>query len=246
MRITWILLILVSIFFLSCEKSPLPDCFKNTGTVVTEERTVGEFNSVLLRHNVNLHLRQSSVNKLTVEAGSNLMNKIETTVNDDGQLEIRNDNACNWVRSYDIPIDVYLDFVRLDSLEYRSIGDVNTVNSIVLDTFKLDILEGAGRISFKVDANILYCGFAYGTADVLLSGNCEISYIYSAAYGRIDNRDLISKFVYVNNKSSNDMFLYAATELSASIENIGNIYYAGDPPTVNFSQSGSGKLIKLE
>lgn len=246
MQRVWKLIIIISVFFPSCEKSPIPDCFKNTGPVVMEERGVDEFNSILLRHNINLHLRQASTNKIKVEAGQNLMNKIKTIVNENGQLEIRNDNACNWVRSYDIPIDVYLDFVKLDSIEYRSIGDLTSINTLVLDSLRLDVLEGAGRISFEVDVSVLYCGFAYGTADIFLSGNCEISYVYSAAYGLIDNRDLKSKFVYANNKSSNDMFLQATTELAVTIENIGNVYYTGNPPTVSFNQIGSGKLINLE
>jgi hypothetical protein len=181
-----------------------------------------------------------------VKAGSNLLSKIGTKVNEQGQLEIRNDNSCNWVRSYETPIDVFLDFVKLDSLEYRSTANVTNEGTLFLDTLKLDILEGAGRVELNLDAHIIYCGLPNGTADVILKGFCEISYLYSAGFGLIDNRDLVSKFVYVNNKSSNDLYLQATTELGATIENIGNIYYSGNPPVVNFKQIGTGKLIKLD
>ena len=68
-------------------------------------------------HNVNLYLRQANENKLVLESGTNLMAKIITEVNSNGVLEIRNENQCNWVRSYDKPINVYLEFKDLDSLE---------------------------------------------------------------------------------------------------------------------------------
>jgi hypothetical protein len=81
---------------------------------------------------------------------------------------------------------------------------------------------------------------------VALKGFCEISYLYAAGFGRIDNRGLVSKFVYVNNKSSNDLYLQVTTELGATIENIGNIYYSGNPSVVNLNQIGTGKLIKQD
>lgn len=246
MRRIWIVLLVLTGLFLSCEKSPLHDCFNSTGPVITVERDVADFNSILLRHNVNLYLRQAQKNKLTLKAGSNLMEKIVTSVNEEGQLEIRNENSCNWVRSFDIPIDVYLDFVKLDSLEYRSIGDVFAEETLFLDTLKLDVLEGAGKIELNLDANTIYCGLSNSTADVVLKGFCELSYLYAAGFGRIDNRELVSKFVYVNNKSSNDVYLQVTTELGATIENIGNIYYSGSPAVVNLNQLGTGKLIKLD
>lgn len=246
MRGNWIaFLVLLSILY-SCEKSSLTDCFKNTGPVTTEEREVDDFNHILLRHNVNLHLRQAEKNKITVKAGGKLIKKIKTTVNDDGQLEIRNNNSCNWVRSFDTPIDVFLDFVKLDSIEYRSTGDILAEETLFLDTLKIDVLEGSGMIELKVDAHVVFCGLTYGTADIVLTGKCEISYVYSAGFGRIDNRDLSSKFVFVNNKSSNDVYLQATIDLGATIENIGNIYYTGNPPTINLNKTGTGKLIKLD
>ena len=246
MRKIWILILVSFIFLLSCEKGSTPDCLKSTGTLIEEEREVADFNRILLRHNVNLHLRQTQQNKITVKAGSNLMGKISTRVNESGQLEIRNDNSCNWVRSYETPIDVYLDFIRLDSLEYRSTGDVTNEGIIRQDTLKIDVLEGAGSIELNIDADVLYCGLNYGTADIRIKGNCEISYLYSAGFGLIDNGELVSKFVYVNNRSSNDLYLKVTTELGATIENIGNIYYSGNPPVVNLNQIGTGKLIKLD
>ena len=78
-----------------------------------------------------------------------------------------------------------------------------------------------------------------------MSGRCNLSFIYSASFGLIDNRNLKSEMVYATTKSSNNLYLNANRNLTASIENIGNIYYSGSP-IISLQQSGSGQLIKLE
>ncbi|MCF6341458.1 MAG: DUF2807 domain-containing protein [Bacteroidales bacterium] len=246
MRGIWIAFLFLSGILSSCEKSSVFDCFKNTGPITSEERKVADFDHILLRHNINLHLRQAAKNRIVVQSGSKLMKKIKTTVNADGQLEIRNDNSCNWVRDYNIPIDLYLDFVQLDAIEYRSTGDVLSEETLFFDTLRIDVLEGSGTIDLDIDAQVLFCELTYGTADIVLKGNSGLCYVYSAGFGRIDNRKLKGKFVYVNNKSSNDMYLQATVELGATIENIGNIYYTGNPPTVFLNKKGEGKLIEFE
>lgn len=228
-----------------CEKSPM-GCFTSTGSITKIDRTIDAFHSIVLKDNVNLYLRQAGENKITVEAGNNLMSKIYTEVNGAGYLEIGNDNKCNWVRSYKKPINVYLDFIRLDSLEYRSIGNVTNDDTIRMDTLVVNVWEGAGTIdltlkSYKTDSNL-----HYGTAEIITSGITTVSNVYLAGAGKIDNKSLAATHVYLNNKSSNDIYISSSKTIGATIENIGNIYYFGNPGSVSLDKIGSGNLIKLE
>ncbi len=196
--------------------------------------------------NVNLILKQGAVNKLEVEAGENLLTGIVTEVNDNGTLTLSNENQCNWVRSYEKPVNVYLTFEKLDSLEYRSIGNVTNVDTLRIDTFNLKVSEGAGRIELLLKSRLIFSSLHYGTADIVLAGSVDVSYVYSASFGLVDNRDLVCNNVYVNNKSSNNLFVHATTTLGATVENIGDIYYYGNPVNLSFNQLGSGNLIKLD
>jgi len=240
------IIVLVVVNSLSCSDAGPLDCFTSTGNIVRVEREVGNFNSILLEDNVNLHLRQAGQNKLEVEGGENLLPKIITSVNAQGVLEISNENTCNWVRSYDKPLNVYLDFITLDTLEYRSIGDVSNVDTIRMDTIVINVKEGAGTIALTLRAIKVYSNLHYGTANINISGITGLSFNYLAGYGRIDNRKLISKQVYLENKSSNDMYVHSTLTLEATINNIGNVYYVGNPPNILESGTGSGKLIKLD
>lgn len=242
-----VLLVVVVFFsFGSCQKTPVLDCFIGTGNIVKEERQLGQFQTIVLKDNMNLILQKSNTNSLVVEAGSNLMGKIVTEVENDSVLTIRNDNRCNWVRSFDEPLNVYVNFQQLDILEYRSIGNVTNVDTLRVDSLCIDVREGAGKIKLLIKSPLVYCNLHYGTADIVLSGKADLAYVFGDGFGRIDNRDFTVNQVYVTNKSSNDMFLNANLRLGATIENIGNIYYRGNPPEIELQQLSSGQLIKME
>ncbi len=244
-KLLWILTLALA-SFTSCKKGAITDCFYSTGKMSTEDRSIDNFNSILLQDNVNLILIKSENNSIKVEAGSNLINKIKTEVSENGVLVIKNDNNCNWIRSYESPVNVYLNYIDIDSIEYRSIGDINTVDTLLTDTLWLSVNEGAGQINLELNVLRLYCALHYGTADIVLGGISGLSFVYSASFGLIDMINLESNFMYVNNRSSNDIYLTAKTHLGATIENIGNIYYAGNPLTVNLERTGSGELIKID
>lgn len=239
------LFLLVWMMFLSsCEKTSVLDCFNSTGQIQKVEREIRSFKAIVLNDNVNLKLRKANKNRLVLEAGSNLMKKIKTDVNDDSVLVIRNENSCNWVRSYDKPITVYLDFVDLDSLEYRSVGDVYNDDTLFLDTLKLEIWEGAGKIDLLVRTKVCRVNLHYGTADVILRGQSLLAYYYQLGAGRIDARGFKSGKVFMRNWSSNDMYIWATDELSVEIKSLGNVYYKGQA-VISSQITGQGQLIRL-
>lgn len=240
-----VVFLIIVVLLLSCEKSAVPDCFNNTGNIERVKRTIEPFHNILLKDNINLILKKGGQNKLEVEAGNKLLAKIKTDVNEDGLLVLQNENQCNWIRSYDKPINVYLTFIQLDSLEYRSIGDVISEEVIDTESLNIQVREGSGKIELELNARNVYASLHYGTADIVLSGYSYISYVYSASFGLIDNRNLLCQNIYVTNKSSNDLYVRVSNSLGATIENIGNIYYYGNPGSLNFNKLGAGDLIQL-
>ncbi len=155
---------------------------------------------------MNLHLTQGSENKLIVKAGSHLMKKITTHTTADSCLEIANLNRCNWVRSYKVPIDVYLTFTDLNLLEYYSIGTVDNTDTLRLDSLKINVHEGGGVIRLCINTHELFTYIFSGTATIECSGNIGLSFVYSGGFGLIDNRNLFAKMVYLLTKSSNDVY----------------------------------------
>jgi hypothetical protein len=244
----WLLLLLPALT--SCKKGISPgDCFKTTGTVTTEQREVPAFRNVVLKDNISLYLKNGSSNSIKIEAGKNLLPKIKTEVDEKGNLIISNQNRCNWMRSYDVPVTAYLEFNRLDTLFYASTGNVmNMADADTLyfgDSLCVEIEEGSGDLKLNYKAGYLRVAFTYGTSDVVFTGVSTIISIYSSAWGKIDFHNIKCPTVWAINNSSNDMLLRASKELRASTESLGNIYIYGNPPEISFNKEGKGDLISV-
>lgn len=237
------IILCVVALFTSCSKSP-GDCFTTAGTTVTETREIGNFNAIRMLDNVDVELIQGDLPKIEVTAGANLIDKIMVEVTD-SVLSISNTAGCNWVRSYSNPLVVKVHFQKLDSIEYRSVGDLTCLSNIVnSDSFQINIFEGAGLIQLQLQTNISRLNFHYGTAKLEVGGFSQINYIYQASYGPVDASELVTTFNYLENKSTNNTYVQATVGLGVTISSIGSVYYKGNP-AINLSKTGSGELIQL-
>jgi hypothetical protein len=239
-----IVLLLILTTLTNCGKDSLFDCFKSAAKTVTEERTAVPFNYIILKNNLNLYITQDSRHSIRVEAGKNLQNGIKTDIINN-TLTISNENRCNWIRSYDKPLNVYVSVVILDSIQYRSSGDIQTLNTIINDSIKLDVCEGGGSIYLHLNTIKSRLSVHNCTVDLTVAGVSTVNFISSNGYGPVYCLDLDTKYTYMNNNSTNDCYVRASIVLDAKIENAGNIYYAGNP-TITAQITGSGKLIKLD
>jgi hypothetical protein len=226
----------------SCKKSGT-NCFTNSGQVVREIRGVSGFDSIDLEDNVNLILKDDSVFKIEVEAGKNLLDGIITKV-ENRQLVIRNNNVCNWLRSYSDPINVYASVRNLSKIYYNSAGDISTINPITSGNFTVEIWGGAGVVDLNLDIH----GYGHfflqmGSADFVLHGACNIVNLYGGDYGLIQAKNLQTDIAYVTNRGTNDIYVRARKLLDASIQSIGNIYYTGNPDSLIIKKHGSGEVI---
>jgi hypothetical protein len=244
MRLLNVLLLLILLpAFQSCKKKSLADCFKNTGKITEQWRETGNIAKIIVRDNIDIMLIPSDSSGVLISAGENLIDKIHTDIDAD-TIDLSNTNSCNWVRDFSIPVTAKIYINNICELDYRSIGDVNCSDTIFSDSLKINVYEGAGTLNVLVNSPFVVSAIHYGTADIKMSGRCKLSQVYSASFGLIDNRDFICQQIYVTNKSSNDIYVYAQKSLSASIRGIGNIYYKGSPD-ISLDNPGSGKLIEL-
>lgn len=220
-------------------------CVGSTGKTITQDRMGLPFHNVEVYDNINLILTQdSALSSVIVEAGENLIDGITTEI-DSGNLVLKNTNSCNWFRSFNVPVNVYLRFNRLDTLIFRAAGNITCTNEWTNDIVHLDVIEGAGHIDLKLNVFKSFLYVHYGTVSVNVTGYSQVTFISSHGYGPLHAENLYSLFTYVYTISPNDVFVYAKHELGAEIKNIGNIYYRGDPQDISTNISGEGQLIKF-
>jgi hypothetical protein len=236
-------LVPVLLLFQSCAKEE-GHCLTNSGPIVKQQRHISDFDTIALYDYVNLILTQDTFNSVSVEAGQNIISGISTEVVN-RVLIIRNYNECNWVRSYNKPINAYVSVKNLRSLYYESSGDVTSTNAIISPLLKIDVWGGCGTIELTLN---VYEGFFIqhlGTGDIRLHGICSISSVYAGDFGLIQCSDLETGYSFINNSGSNDCYIKASQYLDATINSIGDIYYLGTPDTIRTHFNGTGHIYQI-
>lgn len=235
-----LLLGLASLLLSSCEKSG-GNCLTSTGKIVKEVRTIDDFDSIEIQNYVNVILTQDSSNTVTVESGENILDGIETSVTNKNLL-ISNNNTCNWLRSYNTPINVYVSVKNLQKIYYNSSGNVSTTNTLNSYNFKCEVWGGCGSIQLDLNVYQSYFILQMGTVDFTLTGRSAINSIYAGDYGFFQCKDLSTGYTYIINQGSNDCYVKASQYLEATINSIGNIYYTGQPDELVTHINGTGEV----
>lgn len=235
------LIVVLLLFLTGCEKSGV-NCLTSNGKTITQSRTIADFDSIQVNDYINLYLTQDSINKVTVESGENVINGITTEVVD-RQLILSNKNKCNWLRSYNVPVNVHVSVKNLMKIYYVSSGDIFTTNTLKSSNLTVEVWGGSGTIDLDLDSYQCYFILQMGTADFNLHGFCAINTIYSGDYGFFQCKDLKTRYLFITNKGSNDCYVSCSYYLQATIGSIGNIYYTGKPDSIDTYIQGAGKVI---
>ena len=240
---TAILLISVLLVLAGCQKSG-SNCMTNAGKIIFERRLVADFDTIDVGNYVNLYLTQDSANSVSVESGQNIIDGITTEVLN-RTLFIRNINTCNWMRSYNTPVNAHISVKNLAKILYNSSGNITATTPISSSKFSFVAWGGAGTIDLNL--SILEGSFALvmGTATIKLHGYATVNSVFSGDFGLIDARNLRTVYTYVKNEGSNDCYVNSSKFLDATISSIGNIYFTGAADSVVTHIKGEGRLIKF-
>lgn len=233
---------LVMLFFSQCKKENMGDCLKSTGTVVTESRDLANFNRIEVFDNINVFIHFGEAPQAEIEAGSNLLKLIETSIEGE-TLYIRNNNKCNWVRSFEVPINVHLTCTSLSEIVARGVGDIETVDTIEAFEFLAEQWESSGTMKLKLNTKGVYLKSNTGPADFHCSGTTDYLYAYSSSYGIFRLEELTAEGAYIWNKGTGDIYVNTSNSLEVILEYIGDVYYTGDPEMLNVTATHSGQAI---
>ena len=234
--------------FTSCKKSPL-----TIGKIVTETRALPDFKEVNVNDNINLTLVRSDTCYIEITTGENIIGNITTDVSN-RRLTICNTTTLNWTRPYDYELHATLYYKDIVNFIFASSGTLDTRNNYTGqlppdDFYRFEIHGGSGDI----DLNISNCDdfrvvYQYGSSQLKMHGeNNNLFVIYKRSYGVIDARNYDAKTVHVTTESASDCYISASESIEATINNLGDIYYIGDPEDiqVTYGEFAKGKLLPL-
>lgn len=238
-------IIIVLLMLSSCGGEQKDDCITKLGKVVTEQRDVLPFDKLYVEDRIKVFLVQDSINhgRIELNGPSNLLNQIESTVTDN-QLRLINTNTCNFIRSFNYDINVYVYIKELTEIHLESIAEVVSNDTININF--LNIFHPA-----LSDINLILSGDevfirSRNSASTILRGNLRVLKGSIEEISNLDAQYLVCEEVYIDTHSPLDCYINATKGMYLKILNSGNIFYINEPTDYKIlaEQTGSGQLLK--
>jgi hypothetical protein len=238
-------IIIVLLMLLSCGGEQKDDCITKLGKVVSEQRDVLPFDKLYVEDRIKVFLVQDSINYGHIELNgpSNLLNQIESTVTDN-QLRLINTNTCNFIRSFNYDINVYVYVKELTEIHLESIAEVVSNDTININF--LNIFHPA-----LSDINLILSGDevfirSRNSASTILRGNLRVLKGSIEEISNLEAQYLVCEEIYIDTHSPLDCYINATKGMYLKILNSGNIFYINEPTDYKIlaEQTGSGQLLK--
>jgi hypothetical protein len=218
-------LVLVCLLFLltaSCtsdDSGVIDTTIEGSGIIVSQDRTVATFHSVNVLGVAVVLITQGPSQSVEIETDSNIIDHIDTSVLN-GVLNISSDVEYSTSHG----VIVFLEMAEVRRIDVTGVGTIVGQNDFTSDDLIVN-LAGVGNITVS------------GTADSLVATLTGV--------GNIDAEDLEVDTCTVVISGIGDCRVHATQELSATISGSGNVYYAGNPPSVSSTITGAGNLIPI-
>jgi hypothetical protein len=212
---------------------------KGSGTVVSEERAVSDFDQVSLTGAGELLIEQGEEEALTVEADDNLMQYITTKVKGN-TLELGLEPNFNLIFSHQI---VY--HLTVKELSAVNISGSGHVVSGPLSSNMLSLSSaGSGKFEFPDLQTQSVSATTSGSGEFILAGQADQVTVNIGGSGKFNCPDLHAQSVDVVISGSGEVTTWVDETLNVRISGSGSVRYYGAPIT-DQTISGSGSIKQL-
>ena len=181
-------------------------------------------------------LSQRGRSRLTIEADENLLDHIETTV-ENGVLIVKTKGNIQNAKK----MKLYITNDMFKALYVSGAVGIEGIGTIKGDVLKLHV-SGAGKIHLDLSLNEI-SGQISGAGTLLLSGNAYNANLEISGAGNIQAYDLKTDYMDINLSGAASAKVHALEELDVSISGMGSVSYHGSP-SVRKRISGMGSLSR--
>ncbi len=213
---------------------------KGNGNVITENRSVGSFEGLEVAGSFDVYLIKGKEGDMTIQGDENLMEYLETEVNN-GNLKIK------WKKGYSINtrsnFTVTLSVEEINELSLSGSGKIEGKIPLKSDHFSTSV-SGSGDLTLHIEANVLEVGVS-GSGNMDLTGVVNEFDASVSGSGDIDAKNMKCKIANLKISGSGGAYLDVSDELVARVSGSGDIRYKGDPAKQDIKVSGSGNVTKM-
>lgn len=234
------------LLLVACKKPEDRRCWKASGETVTVRVPIDDFAYLNLKKKLHYVLVEDDSTYLIITGGKNLIKHISWGMNSDGFMVIENTNKCNFLRDEKKPLTVEIHFKTLGKLKYEGSESLNTPDTLHLPELDFTILDACGSLNMLLDVGEIKGDVAYGWGDYKLSGIAKKATfgVRSNGYANVENLKITESLV-VNLDSPGDLYVNAdQIPVSGYISGKGNVYYSGNPTSMDVQYLSKGRMIK--
>lgn len=247
---------LILLFLVSCDNF-WDGCVEGNGYRVTETRDLDSFEEIQINGEFEVDIDTGSIPSVEIKADENLVDIIATNVSGSKLIiESRNGTCLN--PSY--PIEITVTIPNVTKIYLNGSGyvycykmDVDDLQAILVGSGQVDLyqincvnvvveLEGTGTMNIDVDTENIEAGIE-GSGEIRLNGSAVNSDLSIIGSGRIKADNMITEVCSAYISGSGIMDVHVLNALDVTIIGDGIVYYKGNPPVVETSISGTGKVI---
>ena len=246
LRIVFIFILILS----SCDKQDTFDCIQSIGHPITKEFIIDNFDEVLVNENIELTVKVGSLFSLRIQTGSNMMSDVNYRIQD-GILILKDENRCNWVRSY-APTKVTVvapDIKKITSNTQYGIKSEGVLTypslELISENFDNNFLS-LGDFDIKIQNENLFV-VSNNLSQFFISGTTNNLHVgfYSGTTSFFGS-NLIAQEITVSHRSGHDIFVHPILSLTGELRSTGNLISVKTPELVDVAQLYTGQLIFLD
>jgi len=212
---------------------------RGSGTIITESRTVSDFDTVELLASGDLIITQGESESLIVEVDDNIMQYVNSDVRDGTlYLSVGEDG-----KSFSYTKLVFtLTVKELSGLTATGSGDITAAN-LKADHFDVDV-AGSGKVAIDTLVTETLNVQISGSGDVSIAGETQSQTAVIKGSGEYTAGDLSSKTAVMDISGSGTATIWVTDSLDAKIAASGDVSYYGSP-AVSSDVTGSGEINEL-
>ncbi len=219
----------------------------NTGSIITKNIEILDFDEIYVEDIFEIYLIQDTVCKIEVKGGSNVIPNLEFNVDEDKKLTINDNNSARWSRDYD-KIKLYISVDTLRFLELNAPSKIVSQNTLITPELKIFSIADFAEIELNLNCNNCYVVNSGTSGGIIhLSGETNSFTFWARASIQINAENFMANYVTVKTESIGDCSINVNKELSVEILRSGNVYYKGNPETIEYvNEKAKEQLIRLD
>jgi len=221
----------------SCKKEIKLSCVDGNGDVIQEQRDLDSFKDLLTDGSFKTTIYQTQNSTVDLFAESNITPLITTEVtNQLLKISVASGQCYNATQA----VEVYVNNPDYQTITANGSGSVNT-GTLTLNSLTYN-LNGSGDFNGFIDLDKIIFNLS-GSGNATLVGTAGEGNLKLSGSGNIYATNFGQDKVYVTVIGSGDVHITVSSFLDVTISGSGNVYYKGNPTTINQHITGSGQLI---